>query len=228
MTEDLLFLLVRLGLGNSSARDESCEALSSLDAAGWKALIDLAFEQGMASIAVDGLGFAHDNDNQEGLDLLDSPELEDLKYEWFGSVFQDEQDNSDQISVLKDMASRWAQEVLTMLEGSRKKLYAISDGFRANLHPLTPSIRSRWMLIDLDSADEMEKKRREEIEKAKEKMKAEKESKKRKTEDSPKNDSPLEAGVSAEQGFISVTDDEELTIREDEPITEDNDKRKAS
>ena len=59
-------------------------------------------------------------------------------------------------------------------------------------------------------------------------MKAEKESKKRKTEDSQKNDSPLEAGVSAEQGFISVTEREDLTIREDEPITEEDDKRKAS
>lgn len=55
MKEDLLFLLVRLGLGNSSAQDESFEAFSSLDVAGWNALIDLAFEQGMASITVDGL-----------------------------------------------------------------------------------------------------------------------------------------------------------------------------
>lgn len=125
MTEDLLFLLVRLGLGNSSARDESCEVLSSLDAAGWKALIDLAFEQGMASLAVDGLQKSLEK-RAESLEFaLDSPELEDLKYEWFGSVFQDEQDNKDQISVLKDMASRWAEEGCRMMlmKGQAAALY---------------------------------------------------------------------------------------------------------
>ena len=92
----ILFHLLRAALGN-----EAVGALpSDID---WQEVIDLSFDQGVAAIAVDGLGFAHDNDgstslttssdNDNGLELrdeslerlelaLDSPELEDLKYEW--------------------------------------------------------------------------------------------------------------------------------------------------
>lgn len=39
----------------------------------WQEVIDLSFDQGVAAIAVDGLGFAHDNDddNDNGLELRD-------------------------------------------------------------------------------------------------------------------------------------------------------------
>lgn len=36
--------------------------------------------------------------------------------------------------------------VLNMLKGHKEKLYMISDGERVGLHPLTPSIRSKWIL----------------------------------------------------------------------------------
>lgn len=39
-----------------------------------------------------------------------------------------------------------ADEVLTLLEPYREKLMLISDGEREGLHPLTPSIRSKWEL----------------------------------------------------------------------------------
>ena len=85
---NILFQLLRAALG-----DETEVSLpADVD---WKEVIDLSFDQGVAAIAADGLGFAHDNDgstslttssdtdNQERLELaLDSPELEDLKYEW--------------------------------------------------------------------------------------------------------------------------------------------------
>ena len=52
----ILFHLLRAALGN-----EAVGALSSdID---WQEVIDLSFEQGVAAIAVDGLGFAHDNDD---------------------------------------------------------------------------------------------------------------------------------------------------------------------
>lgn len=88
-SSETLLLLLRAALGN-----EAVGALpSDID---WQEVIDLSFDQGgVAAIAVDGLGFAHDNDgstslttssdndNQDSLELaLDSPELEDLKYEW--------------------------------------------------------------------------------------------------------------------------------------------------
>ena len=85
-SSETLLMLLRAALGN--------EAVGALPSdINWQEVIDLSFDQGVAAIAVDGLGFAHDNDgstslttsfdNQESLELaLDSPELEDLKYEW--------------------------------------------------------------------------------------------------------------------------------------------------
>ena len=39
-----------------------------------------------------------------------------------------------------------AIQVLNLLEKHKEKLYVISDGIRIGLHPLTPSVRSQWIL----------------------------------------------------------------------------------
>ena len=63
---NILFQLLRAALGS--------ETEVSLPASvNWQEVIDLSFDQGVAAIAVDGLGFAHDNDddNDNGLELRD-------------------------------------------------------------------------------------------------------------------------------------------------------------
>ena len=128
-----LFSLLRAALGN-----EAVGALpSDID---WQEVIDLSFDQGVAAIAVDGLGFAHDNDgslrqaqgklsspqvndtlrydndNQERLELaLDSPELEDLKYEWFGSVFQAEEDYKKYVEDIASLAKAYSEAGIEMM-----------------------------------------------------------------------------------------------------------------
>ena len=110
---DILFSLLRLSLG-TRADEMDFSALTNAD---WKEVINLSFDQGVAAIAVDGLGFAHDNDgstslttssdndNYEGKELaLDSPELEDLKYEWFGEVFSCEEDYQNYKSAIINLA----------------------------------------------------------------------------------------------------------------------------
>lgn len=75
----------------------------------WKKVIDLSFDQGVAAIAVDGLSKVEGLGLMvEGLDTLDSPELEDLKYEWFGSVFQAETDFDGYLSAAKSLAKLYA------------------------------------------------------------------------------------------------------------------------
>ena len=70
----ILFHLLRAALGN-----EAVGALpSDID---WKEVIDLSFEQVVAAIAVDGLQKLCGQHPEMELSL-DSPELEDLKYEW--------------------------------------------------------------------------------------------------------------------------------------------------
>ena len=108
-----IFYLLRQSLGTSSEKID----LSALNNADWVKLVDIAFEGGVAALAVDGLqrGFAHDNDddndNKEGSELvLDSPELEDLKYEWFGSVFQAEEDYGNKLNQASRFASALAEK----------------------------------------------------------------------------------------------------------------------
>ncbi len=63
-SSSILLHLLRAALGN-----EAVGALpSDID---WQEVIDLSFEQGVAALSVDGLGFAHDNDddNDNGLEL---------------------------------------------------------------------------------------------------------------------------------------------------------------
>ena len=52
---EILFQLLRIALGS----EEKCDLPSGID---WKEVVDLSFDQGVAAIAVEGLGFAHDND----------------------------------------------------------------------------------------------------------------------------------------------------------------------
>ena len=98
----------------------------------WKEVIDLSFEQGVAAIAVDGLQRIYDSltpnpspegegdkkvlpcgeDLGEALSTLDSPELEDLKYEWFGEVFSCDQNYAMHNDVLRRLCSFWGSNGL--------------------------------------------------------------------------------------------------------------------
>lgn len=81
-----LIQLLRSALGSQS--DEGIPA--DVD---WRDVINHAFSQGVAAIAVDGLSKVYCVECMvEGFDALDSPELEALKYEWFGEVFSCEED----------------------------------------------------------------------------------------------------------------------------------------
>lgn len=100
---DVLFKLLRIALGDNP----SDNLPANVD---WKEAIDLSFDQGVAAILVDGLGFAHDNDNYEGLVLLESEELEDLRYELFGETLTCEEDYKKRSDATKRLARLWAAE----------------------------------------------------------------------------------------------------------------------
>ena len=55
-----------------------------------------------------------------------------------------------------------AMQVLNLLMPYREKMFLISDGDRVGLHPLTPSIRNRWILEHFDEASVKAKKKRQE------------------------------------------------------------------
>ena len=91
-------------MGNEAAVSE---LPSDID---WKEVIGLSFEQGVAAIAVDGIGKATKTKTTEALDALDSLELEDLKYEWFGEVFSCEEDYKVYLSKLQELMGFYRSE----------------------------------------------------------------------------------------------------------------------
>ena len=53
---------------------------------------------------------------------------------------------------IKSVVSRIAS-VVSLLKEMNKNLYSISDGKRVGLHPLTPSVRSKWILQAFSERD---------------------------------------------------------------------------
>ena len=102
-----LFRLLRSALGTQSAEGLPADV-------DWQKVIDMSFNQGVAAIAVDGLS------KVEGLDLLDSPELEDLKYEWFGATFQAEEDYCNTVKAAEALAKKFPIVILKGLSIARK------------------------------------------------------------------------------------------------------------
>lgn len=77
----------------------------------WNEVIDLSFEQGVAAIAVDGLQRLYEAN--PGLELaLNKPELEPLKYEWFGATFQAEGDYGKTVEAAEELAKKFPIVVL--------------------------------------------------------------------------------------------------------------------
>ena len=117
---DILLSLIRLSLGASADEMD----LSVLTESDWKEIIDLSFEQGVAAIAVDGLqkGLEVRGEGLEsdGLDLLDYPELEPLKYEWFEATFQAEGDYGKTVEAAEELAKKFPIVVLKGLAVARK------------------------------------------------------------------------------------------------------------
>lgn len=105
-----LFQLLRAALGN--------EAVGVLPSdINWQKVIDISFDQGVAAIAVDGIGKATKTKTKtaEALDALDSPELEDLKYEWFGEVFSCEEDYKNYQSAIAQFVKLCREQQVDVL-----------------------------------------------------------------------------------------------------------------
>lgn len=81
--QEVLLYLVRLGIGGDVEPD------FVLDGVDWRELVELSYRQGVAAIAVDGLQKVYESNPSLEL-ALDSPELEAVKYEWFGVIFDTE------------------------------------------------------------------------------------------------------------------------------------------
>lgn len=107
---DILIMLVRMALGESDCKVD----LSALSERDWCELVDLSFDQGVASIAFDGLQKFY-NANPSAQLELDKEESEDLKYEWFGETIQSEYDFSRHNAILAELVRRLSERNIRIL-----------------------------------------------------------------------------------------------------------------
>lgn len=114
--QQALLYLVRLGIGND------IEPGFDFKGVDWRSLIDLSFDQAVAAIAIDGLSkvggcTCHEpvEGRVDGLDTLDSPEMENMKYEWFGETIQAEEEYSRHQSVFSELVGLLSEQHINVL-----------------------------------------------------------------------------------------------------------------
>ena len=109
--EKELFALLRLGLGNSVPEEENLADFIVLTEDGWRHVIDLAREQGVLGIVLDGIEKCH-TDSTDYTETL--PQV--LRLEMIGEVLQIEQRNRQQMAVIDAVQRRWAEHgIRTMI-----------------------------------------------------------------------------------------------------------------
>lgn len=102
-----LLQLLRSALGNGPTG-------SLPNAIDWNGVIDLAFDQGVAAIAVDGLQMIYEQN--PGLEFeIDKPEMRELKYEWLCSVFQAEDDYEKYSKDIASLAGTYSDAGIEMM-----------------------------------------------------------------------------------------------------------------
>ncbi|MDO4820051.1 MAG: nucleotidyltransferase family protein [Prevotella sp.] len=124
-----LFQLLRFALGNKT------ECISPYDIY-WQKVIDLSFEQGVAAIAVDGLKKLYGANSELKLEI-DSEDLEDLKYEWFGEVMRLEDDYRKYVEDISSLAKFYSEAGIEMM---LLKGYGLSLNYPIPAHRLTGDI----------------------------------------------------------------------------------------
>lgn len=109
---EVLIKLLRIALGNETS-------FSLPNVVDWQKIIDMSFQQGVGSIAIDGLQKIYDSNQCLVMDL-DKPELENLKYDWFGQAVNDEVEFSKREAATKQLVNLWASDGIstTILKGA--------------------------------------------------------------------------------------------------------------
>lgn len=97
---DIIFKLIRVALGGG-------RFYSLPENVDWNAVVDLSCDQGVAPMCVDGLQMYYDKFPELELSL-DTPEMEMLKYEWFGQALSTEVQYDTQWTAAQKLASAFA------------------------------------------------------------------------------------------------------------------------
>lgn len=103
--EKELFALLRLGLGNTTTKEENLSDFIMMPAAQWNRIGNLARTQGVLGVVLDGIDWLENSGYGATRDLPVSQKLE-----WIGEVLTIEQANQHQIAVMNEMAEKWSKQ----------------------------------------------------------------------------------------------------------------------
>jgi len=106
-SHSILLSLLRSAIGSKPV---DCD-LTAISSEEWNKIIDLSFDQGVDAISVNGYNASLGN----GVCLLESDELEDLRLDWFGSVLQAEADYTKFIRTISSIAKLFAENGIRMM-----------------------------------------------------------------------------------------------------------------
>ncbi len=110
MTE-VLFLLLRLGLELEQPSNENLNKVSAIIESQWKEIEELAEEQGVSSIVLDGINILGKKYGAKNVfPHMSEDQWQDFLLDWSSLMFYTEQDNAHQIEVLNEMASYWSSK----------------------------------------------------------------------------------------------------------------------
>lgn len=127
--EKEFFALLRIGLGNRTAEGENLSDFIMMSASQWEQLGELAQEQGVLGVMLDGI------DRLDATGYGATRELsKEQKLEWIGNVLNgSEAHNQHQLAVIADLQKRWAESDLRMMvmKGQAMGMYYPNPKHRA-------------------------------------------------------------------------------------------------
>lgn len=85
---NILISLIRIGLGDTGLRDSMIREGFDGAKVDWSRLLNIAYKQSVDAVVMDGI-IKFSNKGLES--FFDSPENEDVRYEWFGSIIECEE-----------------------------------------------------------------------------------------------------------------------------------------
>lgn len=104
-----VFPLLQFGLNLAEPNEDDLEVFSKLQLNEWKELCELTDKQGVAAIALDGLGMLVDKYGQARLcPTIDKEQWQLMLLEWIGISQIIEQGNALQLDIMEDLASAWS------------------------------------------------------------------------------------------------------------------------
>jgi hypothetical protein len=109
--KDAFLTLIRLGIETEVATSANTQSFGELSQKDWERIRDMSEKQGVSAVVMDGLSRLVEKYGKEGIaPNIDSDWWQMYVLEGTGVMLQTEQSNSQQLQVIENLASKWADK----------------------------------------------------------------------------------------------------------------------